>query len=380
LANYSVILVILILVLSLVMLLWLNLKIISPINRIINIIRHKDLNQLVEVVGKDEIAILAREFNGFISNLMQNFKNVKIAVEEVKNLNSGFLVIHKESNKSMDQITSSIDNSTIFLNSNITELKNISMAVDEINESSIEILSTLKMLKDDSEKINSSASKGMNSLGDMSHVINETQLKFDATFTAINNFTQSVEMIHDFAELIEEISAQSNLLALNASIEAARAGEAGKGFSVVSEEVRKLSLQTEEVVGKMNNIITNILNYASESNSSINIVKTQLESTNIISNSTYEEVSSIISNILSITKFVSEILSKFQLQEIFLANLNNKIEIINKSFEKVNVNFTEINETTHSQLLTSENLSEKAGLISSTIESLNNIVKQFKGI
>jgi len=323
---------------------------------------------------------LATEFNGFISNLMQNFKNVKIAVEEVKNLNSGFLVIHKESNKSMDQITSSIDNSTIFLNSNITELKNISMAVDEINESSIEILSTLEMLKDDSEKINSSASKGMNSLGDMSHVINETQLKFDSTFTAINNFTQSVEMIHDFAELIEEISAQSNLLALNASIEAARAGEAGKGFSVVSEEVRKLSLQTEDVVGKMNNIINNILNYASESNSSINIVKTQLESTNIISKSTYEEVSSIISNVLSITNFVGKILSKLQLQETSLIDLNNKIEIIDKSFEKVNFSFTEINETVHSQLLTSENLSEKAGLISSTIESLNNIVKQFKGI
>jgi len=380
LANYSVILVILILVLSIVMLLWLNLKIISPINRIINIIRHKDLNQLVEVVGNDEIAILATEFNGFISNLMQNFKNVKIAVEDVKNLNSGFLVIHKESNKSMDQITSSIDNSTIFLNSNITELKNISMAVDEMNESSIEILSTLKMLKDDSEKINSSASKGMNSLGDMSHVINETQLKFDSTFTAINNFTQSVEMIHDFSELIEEISAQSNLLALNASIEAARAGEAGKGFSVVSEEVRKLSLQTEDVVGKMNNIINNILNYASESNSSINIVKTQLESTNIISKSTYEEVSSIISNVLSITNFVGKILSKLQLQETSLIDLNNKIEIIDKSFEKVNFSFTEINETVHSQLLTSENLSEKAGLISSTIESLNNIVKQFKGI
>jgi methyl-accepting chemotaxis protein len=220
----------------------------------------------------------------------------------------------------------------------------------------------------------------MNSLGEMSNVINETQLKFDVTFTAINNFTQSVEMIHDFAGLIEEISAQSNLLALNASIEAARAGEAGKGFSVVSEEVRKLSLQTEDVVGKMNNIITNILNYASQSNSSINIVKTQLESTNIISNLTYEEVSSIIENVLSITKSVSEILSKVKLQEIFLVNLNNKIEIINKSFEKVNINFTEINETTHSQLSTSENLSEKAGVISSTIESLNNIVKQFKGI
>ena len=149
---------------------------------------------------------------------------------------------------------------------------------------------------------------------------------------------------------------------------------------MVSEEVRKLSLQTEDVVGKMNNIINNILNYASESNSSINIVKTQLESTNIISKSTYEEVSSIISNVLSITNFVGKILSKLQLQETSLIDLNNKIEIIDKSFEKVNFSFTEINETVHSQLLISENLSEKAGLISSTIESLNNIVKQFKGI
>lgn len=380
LANYSVILIIFILLLALIMLLWLNSKIIHPINRIINIIKHKDLNQLVQVTGNDEIAMLATEFNGFINVLMQNFKNVKIAVDEVENLNSEFLVIHKEANQSMDQITSSIDNSTLFLNSNIAELKNISRTAEEIDESSTEILSTLKMLKDDSEKINSSASKGMASLEEMSNVINETQSKFDATFTAINEFTQSVEMIHDFSELIREISAQSNLLALNASIEAARAGDVGNGFTIVAEEVRKLSFETEEVIGRIDNIIANILSYANESNNSINIVKTQLESTNIISNSTYEEVKSIISNVLSITKFVSEIFSKIQSQEIFLVDLNNKIEIINKSFEKVNANFSEINETTHSQLLTSDNLSKKAGLISSTIESLENIVKQFKGI
>lgn len=380
LANYSVILIIFILILASIMLLWLNSKIINPINRIINIIKHKDLNQLVQVTGNDEIAMLAAEFNGFINILMENFKNVKIAVDEVENLNNEFLVIYEEANQSMDHITSSIDNSTLFLNSNITELKNISRAAGEIDESSTEILSTLKMLKDDSEKINSSASKGMESLEEMSNVINETQSKFDATFTAINEFTQSVEMIHDFSELIREISAQSNLLALNASIEAARAGDEGKGFMVVAEEVRKLSVETEEVIEKIDNIITNILSYANESNSSINIVKTQLESTNIISNLTYEEVKSIISNVLSITKFVSEIFSKIQLQETVLADLNNKIEIINKSFENVNANFSEINETTHSQLLTANNLSKKAGLMGSTIESLDNIVKQFKGI
>lgn len=75
-----------------------------------------------------------------------------------------------------------------------------------------------------------------------------------------------VERINELTGNIREISAQTNMLALNASIEAARAGEAGRGFAVVATEIGLLANQTfetvdgiNEVVGQVNSAVENMI-------------------------------------------------------------------------------------------------------------------------
>lgn len=89
------------------------------------------------------------------------------------------------------------------------------------------------------------ANRSSDELGNAVEATNSMAKLSSEVEVILHEFKNQFERVKNETGTIDNISSQTNLLALNASIEAARAGEQGKGFAVVAEEIRNLSMGTQ---------------------------------------------------------------------------------------------------------------------------------------
>ncbi len=120
----------------------------------------------------------------------------------------------------------------------------------------------------------------MHELGKISLLSREAGHEVDETMGGLMKRTAEAKEI---LGMIEEVTSQTTLLALNASIEAAHAGEAGKGFAVVADEIKKLAEQTTEATDNISKIFLDLQNQADKAGSSVGrLIRTNEKQTELV--------------------------------------------------------------------------------------------------
>ena len=119
----------------------------------------------------------------------------------------------------------------------------------------------------------------MEELGKTSSLCKEAGHEVDATMAGLMERTAEAKEI---LGLIEEVTDQTTLLALNASIEAAHAGDAGKGFAVVADEIKKLAEQTTEATNNISRIFLELQKQADMAVSVDGLIQTNEKQTGLI--------------------------------------------------------------------------------------------------
>ena len=334
---------------------WLGNNITRPIQRIADVFAELgngdgDLRQRIDIQGHDEIAQLSLGFNSFISKIHDSMQEVSRTGEA---LQDAAACVASQAQVTLDNSHEQRDRTFLVVT-----------AINEMGATVNEIASNASNAAGEAHSAESETRDGQHVVTQASDVIHQLAGDVDEVSKVIDSLANNTQAIGSILEVISSISAQTNLLALNAAIEAARAGEQGRGFAVVADEVRNLASRTDQSTNEIQIMIDNLQNEATSA------VAAMLKSRELTTQGTIA------------TTDTSTALVSIGERICLISDMNTQVATATEEqstvVNEINQNIVEINEITQCTADTAEGLAKSSHELRDLSIRLGDMVGVFK--
>jgi methyl-accepting chemotaxis protein len=220
-----------------------------------------NLNVSLKVTGQDELALLSKGFNTFVSKTRGIVKNFTTVTGDLSGMAEQLATTTVKTNRNIDQQRSSI--------------QEIAATIEEMATAIEEVSSHAQNGAEIASRVDNESRSGKAEMNQTIALMKQLSERVDGGSEIIQALNKEMENIVSILNVIEDITEQTNILALNAAIEASRAGEQGRGFSVVASEVRKLADRTNDSTREISSITKKL---QAQTNNALNVMKEGRES------------------------------------------------------------------------------------------------------
>jgi methyl-accepting chemotaxis protein len=243
--------------------------------------------------------------------------------------------------------------------------------VDRLASAAEQMSISIKVMNDNAAIASQQSSQAMTATSTGSQQLNDNvevieQLNSDVINAAekIKSLSQKATKIQNITNVIDGISRQTNLLALNAAIEAARAGEQGRGFAVVADEVRALASKTAEATDQIGSMLTQIN-------------EETLQTTEVMAQ-VVEQSHHIVSSMGSLAISLSDINQKMTESSDASNLISNALEEHNATSDEISMAITNLHDFLLEKSKETHVVSDKAKALCESTESIFIDLAEFK--